>query len=455
MPVEAIRAVIVAELGRPIAELFATFDDVPLAAASIGQAHAATLPDGTAVVVKVRRPGVVAQVEEDLEILQNLAATAARRWAQAERYDPVGLAQEFARTLRAELDYLAEGRNAERFAANFAGDPVVRIPRIFWETTTSRVLTLERLRGLKIDDLAGLDAAGIARPALALRASGIVLQMVFDDGFFHADPHPGNFFVGPDGQIGLIDFGMVGALDDDLRAGLGRLLLAVTDREPDGLVDAFLDLGVASGPIDRPALRRDVGDLVARYYGRALAELALAPLLADVFAIVRRHRLRLPPDLLILLKALAMVEGLGLQLDPSFRLTTPLIPYARRLILRQYAPGPWLRRLGRAGLDAAELGAALPRQVRRLAAQLERGTLEVAVRPVEIEPLLRRAECLVNRLVLGVLASAFIVGLAVLLAVYRPGEGLGWAGAFFAVGFVLALALGAYLAWSIVRAGGD
>lgn len=455
VPVEAIRAVIVAELGRPVEELFASFEDAPLAAASIGQAHAATLPDGTEVVVKVRRPGVVEQVAEDLEILQNLAATVARRWDLAERYDPVGLAQEFARTLRAELDYLAEGRNAERFAANFAADPAIQIPRIFWEVTTSRVLVLERIRGLKIDDLAGLDAAGIDRPALALRASALVLKMVFDDGFFHADPHPGNFFIGPGGRIGLIDFGMVGALDDDLRANLGHLLLALTDQDPDRLVDAFLDLGVASGTIDRPALRRDVGGLVARYYGRPLAELALGPLIGEVFAIIRQHRLHLPPDLLVLLKTLVMLEGVGLQLDPTFRLTTAVVPYARRLMLRQYAPGPWLRRLGRAGLDAAELGLALPRQLQRLLAQLERGTLGVSVRPVEVEPLLHRAERMVNRLVLGVLAAAFIVGLAVLLAAYRPtGDGR-WVGGFFAVGFVVALALGVYLAWGILRSGGD
>ena len=194
VPEPVIRQVLEAELGGPLESLFAAFDLTPLASASIGQAHAATLLDGTDVVVKVRRPGAVEQIEVDLEILQNLAAQADRRWVEAADYDLPGLAEEFARTLRGELDYLAEGRNAERFAENFAGDPGVRIPRVFWETTTTRVLTVERLGGYKISDLDALDAAGIDRPALAAHATQVVAQMIFDDGFFHANPHPGNMF---------------------------------------------------------------------------------------------------------------------------------------------------------------------------------------------------------------------------------------------------------------------
>lgn len=205
IPMEAVRATLLAELGKPVEAVFATFDPTPLAAASIGQAHAATLPDGTEVVVKVRRPGVVEQVEEDLEILQHLAATASRRFEPASQYDLVGLIQEFAETLRAELDYLREGHNAERFAANFAGDTTVHIPRIFCETSTSGVLTLERIRGIKINDLAALDKNNINRIEVAEHAARIILKMVFEDEFFHADPHPGNFFIEPGGRIGLID----------------------------------------------------------------------------------------------------------------------------------------------------------------------------------------------------------------------------------------------------------
>jgi ubiquinone biosynthesis protein len=453
VPADAILTMLVTELGRPIAEVFASFDREPLAAASIGQAHAATLRDGTDVVVKVRRPGVVEQVEEDLEILQELAAAASRRWELADQYDLVGLAQEFAQMLRAELDYVREGRSAERFAANFADEPGVHVPRVYWEATTARVLTLERVRGAKVTDQAALDAAGIDRRELAERAARIIAKMVFEDGYFHADPHPGNFFVEPGGRIGLIDFGMVGAVDERTQDRLVRLLLALTAQDPDRLVDAVLGLGVVRHRVDRDLLRRDLEHLIGRYYGQPLAEVALGPLLEEVLAIARRHRLQLPPNLALLLKTAVMSEGLGAQLDPSFRLTTVLVPYAQRLMLRRYSPTRWARRLGEAGLDAAQLGTELPRQVRRLLDELERGGLEVGMRPTEFEPLVQRLETLANRLVLGMLAAAFVVGLAVLMAVYHPPGWEEWAGLVFAVGFGVAGALGAYLAWRILRTG--
>ncbi len=448
-----VEAVLVAELGCPVEEAFATFDPAPLAAASIGQAHAATLHDGTEVVVKVRRPGVVEQVEQDLEILQNLAAAASRRWALADEYDLVGLAQEFAQTLRAELDYVREGGNAERFARAFAADPAVHVPRVYWDTTTSRMLTLERIRGIKIDDLAALDAAGIDRAALAAQAAQIVLKMVFEDGFFHADPHAGNFFVEPDGRLGLIDFGMVGAVDTRTQEQLAVLLQAVTSQEPERMVDALLELGVARRRVNRDALRRDLEHLVGRYYGRPLGEIALGPLLGEALGIVRRHHLQLPPNLALLLKTVMMDESLGTRLDPDFRLTSVLAPYAERLMLRQYSPLLWARRLGRSSFEAAQLGADLPRHLRRLLGELERGSLEVGMHPEGLEPVVRRFERLANRIVLGILAAAFINGLAALLSVYRPPGWDQWAGVVFALGFACAVLLGTYLAWSILRSG--
>jgi ubiquinone biosynthesis protein len=453
VPVEAVRAVVAAELGRPVEAVFARFEDAPLAAASIGQVHAATMPDGTEVAVKVRRPGVVEEVELDLAILEHLATAAGRHWEVAERYDVVGLVQEFAETLRAELDYRREGRNAERIAANFSGDARLHVPRVHWEQTAGGVLTLERLRGIKIDDLAALDAAGIDRPALAVRAAGVVLKMVFEDGCFHADPHPGNLFVEPDGRIGLLDFGMVGTLDEATRDQLAAVLLAVAGGDGARLADALLDLGVIRGRIDRPQLERDLQRLLARYSGAPLGEISLRRLLAEALDVIRRHRLQLPARLALLLKTAAMHEALGARLDPSFRLTAVLAPYAERLLLRQFAPDRWGRRLGLAGLDAARLGTELPGEARRLIAALQRGTLEVGVRPEHFEPLVGRLERLAHRLVLGILAAAFVNGLAVLLAAHRPGEPAAWLGPLLGFGFALAAGLGAYLAWVILRSG--
>ena len=452
---EAVQQALVVELSQPIQTAFAFFDPEPLAAASIGQAHAATLPDGTEVVVKIRRPGVLEQVEEDLEILQHLAATATRHWEFASRYDLIGLAQEFSETLRSELDYIREGRSAERFAANFADDPKIHIPRVFWETTTTRVLTLERIRGTKINDLAGLDELGIDRPALAEYATNVVLKMVCEDGFFHADPHPGNFFIESDGRIGLIDFGMIGRVDERTQELLADLLVAISNQDVDRLVDVFLDLGVTRKRVNRELLRRDVDHLLSVYWGRPLKEIKIGPLLNDVFVVMRSHHLHLPSNLALLLKTVIMIEGLGANLDPEFHLATALAPYTQHLVLRQYSPTRWIPRLGRATIDLARLGVEMPQQLRRMMAAMERGNLQVGMRPEGFDPLIDRFERISNRIVLGVVAAAFINGLAVLLSVYRPPGWERWAWAVFAFGFLCALVLGVYLAWSIMRSKHD
>jgi ubiquinone biosynthesis protein len=240
VPSEVVKDIVERELHAPADTAFATFEAVPLACASVGQAHTATLHDGTDVVVKVRRPNVVEDMERDLEIIQNFAARASRHSKTAARYDVVGLADEFVRSLRAQLDYLQEARNAERFSANFAGDPWVQVPRVFPDLTTSRAITLERIRGMKITDLAALGEAGLDRHALAERTALITAKMIFEDGFFHADPHPGNFFIEPTGRVGIVDFGMVGTLDDRLRDQLGRLLSGFRRQDPGRLADALL-----------------------------------------------------------------------------------------------------------------------------------------------------------------------------------------------------------------------
>ena len=451
VPFEAIREVLVSELGQPIENVFTEFDTQPLAAASIGQAHAATLPDGTEVVVKIRRPGVVESVNEDLEILKELAATAHRHLGFADRYDLVGLVEEFSQTLRAELDYIREGHSAERFAQNLASDPGIHVPRVFWDATTSRVLTLERIRGIKINDLKGLDKQETDRRQLAQYATNVVLKMVCEDGFFHADPHPGNFFIEENGVIGLIDFGMVGVLDERTQELLADLLISINHQDADRLVDVFLDLGVTRKRIDRALVRRDIERLLSTYWGLPLGELKVTALLNDVFSIMRQHHMHLPTNLALLLKTVIMIEGLGVNLDPEFQLTASLTPYTERLVLRQYSPLRWVRSFGRASLEFAKLGVELPQQLRRIVSAAEDGNLEIGMRPEGFDPAIDRLERIANRIVLGVIAAAFINGLAVLVSVYRPPGWERWAWIVFAFGFLCALLLGTYLAWTILR----
>jgi ubiquinone biosynthesis protein len=411
--------VIALELGGKEATAFASFGLEPLAAASIGQAHAATLSDGTDVVVKVRRPGAVEQVAEDLEILRNLAAFASRRWEVVARYDLVGLADEFAETLRAELDYLAEGHNAERFATNFAGDSDVHIPKVFWETTTSRVITLERIYGMKVTDLGALERAGVDRQQLAQRAARLMAKMVFEDGFFHADPHPGNFFIEPDGTIGVIDFGMVGVLDARLRDQLGGLMLALGREDADRLTDALLAIGAASREVDRVRLREDLARMLTQYSGRSLGEIELRQTIGEIFQIVRRYGLTAPRNLALLLKSFVMNEGMAVDLDPDFRLIETLTPYAYRYMLARFSPAALAGRAERVALELAELGADLPSRLNRLLDVLTGGSFDVHLSATDLDPHVRRLERLGNRIAASVIAAAIIDGLAELAAADR------------------------------------
>ncbi len=449
--IDAVRETVVNELGLPPEELFAEFEPQPLAVGSIGQAHAATLVDGTHVVVKVRRPGVVEQVEEDLRILADLAQAANLRWEAAAQLDLPGLVSEFGRTLRAELDYVAERKNAERFAVMFKSDPTMHIPRIFAERSTTAVLTLERVHGVKVNDRAGLDSAGVDRQLLARRATDALMKMVFEERFFHADPHPGNFFIAADGTIGLIDFGMVGVIDERTRDQLAGFLVALSSNDPSRLVDAFLDLGVGGHGASRDALERDLGRVMVDLYDRPLGEIQLGAVLTEAQAIAREHRLRLPANLALLLKTLTMAEALATELDPQFRLSEALEPYARALLVQRQSPAAWVRSLAHAGFEASQLSVELPQHLRRLVADLERGALEISVRPTGLEPSLARLERLANRIVLGVIIAAFINGLAVLMSVFHPpGGGQLWGGIMFTAGFGVASALGLYLVVSIL-----
>jgi ubiquinone biosynthesis protein len=419
------------ELPGGVRAAFAEFDPQPLAAGSVGEAHAAVLHDGTRVVVKVRRPGVVELIERDLEVIGNLAARASRRSASAAAFDVIGLAHEFADELRGQLDYVREGCNAERFAANFSGADGVHIPRVFWDLTSSRVITLERMEGMKITDLEALQAAGVDRRELAQEAAVAVGEMVFVHGFFHGDPHPGNFFVEAGGRLGIIDFGIVGSLDDGLRAKLRQILLALDRRDADRLAAALIAVRGAGAGIDRGALRDDLASLIEEYAGRGAGEVGVGGPIRSMLDVVRRHRLRIPRDLSLLLRTVLLEEGLVAALDPEFRLVEVLGPYARRHLFAGLTVPAILNRLQDAGVDLAEQVSELPGHIRRALEVLDGGGFDVHLRASELEPLMARAERLGNRIALSVLAAAAIDAATRLYGQAREGRSLRAAGRRF------------------------
>lgn len=449
VPAALIRDVIRRELGGTPEELFAAFDDEPLASASIGQAHAATLKDGTPVVVKVRRPGAVAQVQQDVEILQNLAERTARVWDLAREYDAVGLADEFAATIRAELDYLQEGRNAERFAQDFAGASDVLIPRVFWEHTTSRVLTLERMYGMKVSDTEDLDAAGVDRQGLARRGADIVLKMVFEDRFFHADLHPGNLFVHDDGDIVLIDFGMVGVVEERMRGHLSDLFIALVRGEPEAMTSALIAVSDGGSAVDRDTLHADLRGFLSRYRLRSLRDARFARMMADLFAILRANRLRLPNQMALLFKVLLQIEGLALRLDPDFRLGEVLEPYVRTLARERTDIRVFLRRAVRASADMNELALEMPGVVRRVIERVDTTGVQVHIRAADVEPMVGRIERVGNRLVAGMISAALITGIGGIVSSERKWRS--WEGTLLGTGLGAIGGLGAYLAWTSRR----
>jgi ubiquinone biosynthesis protein len=451
VPFHDVQGILEEQLGMSVDEAFAEFDKDPLASASIGQAHAAKRYDGAEVVVKIRRPGVAEQVEEDLDILYSLAQTASRRWEVANHYDVLGLVQEFSDTLRGELDYLREARNAIRFGEAFEDDEIVRVPKVYRETTTAQVITLERLRGVKVHDEAALTDLPVDSSKIADSIFQMYLRMIFDHGFFHADPHAGNFFVDARGRIGLIDFGMVGYVDQRLQDDLVRLILAVVMEDADRMVDVILDLGVARSRIDRGILRQDIQRLLNRYSGRSLGEIELATAIEDGLMIVRRHNLQLPSNLALMLKTGIMAEGLAARVSPDFDPLAALRPYTEHVIMQQLDPRDISKRVGHASFEAIHLSMELPHMLRRILTSIDRGQVEVGIRPERFEPLLFRLERMVNRVVLGILTASFIIGLAVLMAVYSPPGWDRWPGVLFGAGFFVAGAMGIYLVWSILR----
>lgn len=415
-----IALVIEHELGGKPDEVFQMFAVQARAAASIGQVHDAVLKDGTRVVVKVRRPGIEPLVEEDLAILGDLARLLSKNSPIGKQYDLQGWVDEFAFTLRNELDYTREGRNADRIRQNFAEDQSLHVPTIYWDYSTNRVLTMEEVSGIKISDLDALDAAGIDRRELAERCGRIAVEQALDHGFYHADPHPGNFFVMPDGAIALLDYGMVGQLDDRLRQSIVRLALAFTAEDPDRMIDELLALGAAPGPIDRRALRRDLDHLLQRYHGRTLGEVTAAQIFTDTNELSRRHHLQLPGDLTLLVRVAAMEEGLGAHLYPGFNLSEFAKPHLKRFWQRSHSLRVITRRAREGAIEMADVYLDIPRRLRHLLVQMDRGELTTTSRLEIPEEVANRFEHAANRLAVSVIAGAATIGLSVLASVYRP-----------------------------------
>ncbi len=426
LPIEVIKEVIGRELGRSTDEIFRSFDPKAIGVASIGQVYCCTLLDGTEAVVKVQKPGVPEMVEEDMFILGRSAISAAKHWEGAKQYDLVGIVQEIADTIKTETDYIREAHSAEYFAQFFEKDPTVHIPRIIWESTTIRVITMERIRGIGVLDVEALDKAGFDRKDLAKRSVNLWMKMVFEGEAFHADPHPGNLFVEPDGRLGLVDFGMVCPVDDEVRWHLANTLKAILDRNADLLIDALIELGAVSLRVEgsRARLRKDVKYVMVHYPTIHLQNRSesVSSSLDQLFSLLRRNGIQLPSNTFLLLKTIVMAQSVGRGLDPEFDILPMLEASVVRIYKKKYSITAALRRFPSAAAEMASLAGGLPERLDRMMKTVERGEIRVRTDVSGVERHIHHLERLVNRTVICIMVAALILGSALFLVAYRMGR---------------------------------
>ncbi len=443
-------AAIAGALGRPPTALFRSFDSVPFAAGSIAQVHRAELESGDLVVVKVRRPDIGRVIAGDIEILKQLAVLLDRHVPAASVIDPVGLVEEFARTIRAEQDLAQEGRSIERCARNFAGDPTVRLPRVHWDRTTHAVLTLEFLDGVKVSGLAAAGVSPFGRRLVARRGADAMLQQFLVHGFFHADPHPGNVLVLHDHVIAFLDFGIVGRLDAQMREFLARVVRAVAARDADRLAALAREIAENPSSVATDRLSQDMSALLDEYADVSIGDLSVSAVLADIVAVAARHHLRFPSNLMLLIKAVVTIEGVGRQLDPSFKIVEHATPTIERLWRARYAPAALVSRATNASREAWSAASAVPEQIGSLLRKAGDGRLQVQFVHRNLEHFVREMDRLSNRLSFAIVIAALVIASSLVMQV---GGGAGRYPTFGLTGFLVAGVLGIGLAVGIVRSG--
>ena len=444
---QAIR-MIEAELGLSIERLFVEFEDRPVAAASIGQVHRAVLPNGRRVVVKVQRPDAARQIEADIALMRQVARIVRERVSALRFIDTVALVDEFARTIRGELDYLREASNAERFAENFADDPRVLVPAVWRSYSTGRVLTLEHLDGTTLAELDYEALTPHRRREIAYDAAETWLTMIFRHGFFHGDPHPANIMV-VGGRLGLLDFGMAGALMPDDLSNLTALFIDAVRRNIRALPRRLAALGVHFPSELEDQFVRELEVLFDRYYGTPIADVDPIQLIREAFGLIFRMRLQLPTRFVLVDRAIATLGSVGVELYPDFNVFEVARPYARTLMLERFGPGRVAGRATREVERYARVARELPFQVHDVLQEVRDGQVEVGIRHGGLDDLTRNFDRIGNRFVIAIVVASGVVGSAVVAAI---GEGPVLR-ALAIVGFVLSFLMGVWLVWGVIRSG--
>jgi len=403
-------------LGRSPFEVFRDLETTARGSASIAQVHRAKLQDGTPVVLKIRRPGVRAKLDADLRILRQVAELIESEIPEARRYQPVEIAKQFTAALEREADFATETRNIERFAKNFAGDEHIVIPAVYPEWTSETLLVQQHVEGVPATDPAGVDAAGLDRKVLGARAADAFLKMILVDGFFHADPHPGNVFYAPGNKIVVIDFGMVGRLSPQRRKQVIDLLAGVARMEEQPMLEVLLDWA-GDAYVDEVKLAADVNQLVFDYEGMVLKDLRIGTVIRQFTAIMREHSIVLPADLSMMLKTLITLEGLGRQYNPDFHIVEHLVPLLKRTMREQYEPAELLKRGTSTLADFFGVVGSVPRDVARLLREARRGKMRVDLDLKRLDSFGKQIERTLDRVTIGIMTASLVIGSAIVMTV--------------------------------------
>ncbi|SNQ60515.1 ABC1 kinase family protein [Candidatus Methanoperedens nitratireducens] len=448
-----VKRVIENEFRRSIEEIFLSFDPEPIAAASIGQVHRARLPGGEEAAVKVMRPGIERMIEIDLSILMSLAKFAEKHVKESRSYNVVGFVEEFSRIIRLEIDYIHEARNADNFYLNFEGSTTVRIPRIYWKYITKHALTMEYLEGIKVSDLEQLEGAGHDKKRISRILTNAYLKMIFEDGFYHADPHPGNILVSRDETIVFLDFGMAGYVDPVLRENLADIMIAIRKNDIDLLIESIIELGLISHiGAESPMLRIQLEELVNRYYGLSIKFTDPIEFLQELIRIISKSGGIIPTNVMLLSKTLSIVNEINRKLDPDYNFAELAEPYFNKIIQERTGISYLTGETTKIAWDFIRLVKAFPKRINHILAQAEKGTLKIELEHRGLETVTEKLDVVSNRLSFSLIIAALIVGSSLIIQT-RMSPSLWGVPLLGVFGYLLAGIFGMGLIISILRSG--
>lgn len=455
-PVNEAKKIIEEELKLPVGKILSHFDETPIAAASIAQVHRATLFDGADVVVKIQRPDIGAQIETDINILSYIVRLLDKYLPESRFFNPIGIVEEFSRTVRKELNFVEEARSCVKFRKNFENRPEIYFPRIYSEFVTEKVLVMERVDGVRIDNIAAIDKLGLDRKKIAKAGIDAYFKQILEDGFFHADPHPGNILVMPSGVIAFLDFGIVGRVSDELKETMANTFIALIEKDFDRLIDQYVELGIVPEHIDIESFKRefkaDIVDILEPLYGLTLQEINFAQYLDTITHLAIKHNLRIPSDLLLINKAMLILDNLGRQLDPGFDFIAASEPYASSIIRNRVSPA---RLYEKAKKNVTELGDfvfLLPRQMKQVIKKVLKDDIHVKMHHVNLPEFIKDMDRSSNRISFSLIISSILISSAIMHATGVGPKIFGMSILGF-IAFGLAFLLGIWLLISIIRSG--